>query len=170
MKNFYYLYKGYIEQGCNPDFEEYFKMQQTIKKDFERLSYLFEEYENSEELINELKNVSENIENIFNNNGLKFDSEFLTSLSSMYLYFNYADKKEDDYDFMTVVTTRDFKEFYVVRENYIDRNTTIKKFKITGKKVENTKYNVKHFPVLFASDISVYSSINKLKELTPVNS
>lgn len=170
MENFYYLYRAYIEECYNPAFEEYFEMMQIIKKDFERLSYLYEKYENNEELINEFKSVIQNIENIFNNNGFKFSSEFLTSLSSMYLYFNYAAKKSEDYDFMTVVASRDFKEFYVVRENYGEPNIEIKKFKISDKKVETTKYNVEHFNVLFANDMSIYSSINKLRKLTPVNS
>ena len=171
MENFYYLYNASINKECNPSFEEYVKMQNVIKKDFERLLFLYEDYENNEELIDVFKNVSENILCVFDKKDKKLPAELLTSLSNMYLYFNYIEKKEDDdFDFVTVVASRDFKEFYVTRESFKKFDTTIKKFEINDKIVDYKEYKFDYFPVLFSSDVSIYNSINKLKQLTPVNS
>ncbi len=152
--------------------EKYNEMTKIIKKDFQRLIYLYEKYENNEELIDEFKKTIENISN-YKKGSLDISSKII--LLNEYLYFNYINTNDsqacDKLDFVTVVMNRNAKEFYFVYRFNPSIGTIIKRFNIKNNKINYIKYKDKFTSQLFIDDINLFinNDIFKLKYLPKIN-
>lgn len=150
--------------------KEYNEMQKIIKKDFERLLILFDDYENNKELIGELKNV---IENICNNEITSLGINVRIDLLPNYLCFDYIDPNGfrtcENFDYISVIMNRNAKEFYFVYRLDPSFGTIIKKFNIKDKKIIYSKYKDKFASTLFDDKMFLNSHILKLKSLERLN-
>lgn len=150
--------------------KEYSEMQKIIKKDFQRLIYIFENYENNKELIDEFKNV---IENICNNETISLGVNVGIDLMPNYLCFDYIDqngfKTCEDFDFISVIISRNTKNFYFVYRFNPSIGTIIKEFNIKDKKVIYNEYKDKFASPIFDDKGFISSDVSRLKYLPRLN-
>lgn len=150
--------------------KEYSEMQKIIKKDFQRLIYLYEDYENNEELIDEIKKV---IENICDNEVTSLGVNVRIDLIPDYLCFDYINpngfKTRENFDFISVIISRNAKNFYFVYRLNPSIGTIIKEFNIKDKKVIYNEYKDEFASPIFDDKMFLNPHILKLKYLTKIN-
>lgn len=147
--------------------KKYSEMQRIIKKDFERFLILFADYENNEKLIDEIKKV---IENICDNDITSLGVNTKIDLMPDYLCFDYIDsngsKTCENFDFISVIMSRNAKNFYFVYRLNPSIGTIIKEFNIKDKKVIYNEYKDKFASPIFDDKMFIRPHILELEYLT----
>lgn len=101
--------------------KQFFEIQDVIKKDFERLLYILENYHDNEDKNHLIKHISNVINSIKLNRDIKVDMTLDIILNHDYLVFSYYDFKDDEIVFDTptiVIMRRDLHEIYFINETY----------------------------------------------------